>query len=436
MCPSGSPAPGRAPWAARVKLPACQRSPAPSAPSTARTPAASSPRSRADRVVKVRGDPEHPYSQGIALPQDERVRPDASTRRIDSRTRWCAPGPKGAGRVPAGQLGRGHRARDRRAGRRSSPPTGPRRSCPTRTPARWASCSGTRACPSSTAWAPPASTAPSAPRRRTRAGRRCMGRTPGPEPGGGARERPGGALGHQRGRHQPPLRAAGQGGAPARAGGSCSSTPTPTTRAAVADEVILVRPGSDGALALALMHVLARDGLADEGFLAREAEGWPELRARALAEYAPAAVSARVGLPPEAIEELARTLARARAPFIRIGRRPLPLRQRRHDRPLHRRPGGGPGGVRPARAAAACSPPAPARPSTSPRCCARTCSPRPTRRVNMNELGRALTELRRPAGPRPCTSGAPTRPRWRPTRTRCCAGSPARTSSWWCTSGS
>jgi anaerobic selenocysteine-containing dehydrogenase len=89
--------------------------------------------------------------------------------------------------------------------------------------------------------------------------------------------------------------------------------------AAAADEVVLVRPGSDGALALALVHVLAREGLCDEAFLAREAVGWPELRALALAEYPPAAVSARVGLAPEAVEALARTLARARAPFIRLG---------------------------------------------------------------------------------------------------------------------
>ena len=50
--------------------------------------------------------------------------------------------------------------------------------------------------------------------------------------------------------------------------------------AAVADEVFPVRPGSDGALALAMVHVLAREGLADEAFLSREAIGWPELRAR------------------------------------------------------------------------------------------------------------------------------------------------------------
>ncbi|MFO0582027.1 MAG: molybdopterin oxidoreductase family protein [Anaeromyxobacter sp.] len=87
----------------------------------------------------------------------------------------------------------------------------------------------------------------------------------------------------------------------------------------LADEVLVVRPGSDGALALAAIHVLARDGMADEAFLAREAVGWPELRARALAEWSPAWASPIVGLPPGEIERFAHTLAKARAPTLRPG---------------------------------------------------------------------------------------------------------------------
>ncbi len=92
-----------------------------------------------------------------------------------------------------------------------------------------------------------------------------------------------------------------------------------TDTARIADRTVLVTPGSDGALALGIVHVLARDGLADEAFLAAETDGWPELRARALADYAPAAVSGPTGVPAAEIEDLARTLARARAPFIRMG---------------------------------------------------------------------------------------------------------------------
>ena len=165
--------------------------------------------------------------------------------------------------------------------------------------------------------------------------------------------------------------------------------------AAVADEIVLVRPGTDGALALAIVHVLARDGLADEAFLAREATGWPELRARVLADYAPAAVSERTGIAPEAIERLARTLAGARAPFLRIGggitrygngamtvRSIVALAA---VLGVHDRPGGG--------------------------CLHSTGSgqafdlapllrddllPGPTRTVNMNQLGRALAEVTDP----------------------------------------
>jgi anaerobic selenocysteine-containing dehydrogenase len=89
--------------------------------------------------------------------------------------------------------------------------------------------------------------------------------------------------------------------------------------ARLADRTYVVRPGSDGALALGLVHVLARDGLADEAFLAAEARGWPALRARVLAENGPERTSAATGLPAAEIEGLARALAAARAPFVRLG---------------------------------------------------------------------------------------------------------------------
>jgi anaerobic selenocysteine-containing dehydrogenase len=89
--------------------------------------------------------------------------------------------------------------------------------------------------------------------------------------------------------------------------------------ARIADRVFLVRPGSDGALALGLMHVLARDGLADEAFLSENAAGWAELRERVLPEWTPARTAAATGLPAEGIVEMARSLAAARAPFLRVG---------------------------------------------------------------------------------------------------------------------
>lgn len=92
-----------------------------------------------------------------------------------------------------------------------------------------------------------------------------------------------------------------------------------TATAAVVDRVFVVKPGSDGALSLGLVHLLARHGLADERFLAAEAQGWPELRAAALADHPPARTAALTGLDEPALLELARGLAGAKAPVIRIG---------------------------------------------------------------------------------------------------------------------
>jgi anaerobic selenocysteine-containing dehydrogenase len=92
---------------------------------------------------------------------------------------------------------------------------------------------------------------------------------------------------------------------------------TPT--ADLADRVFLVRPGSDGALALGMMHVIARDGLANQEFLRDAVQGWEALRDRVLPGFPPDRVSALTGLPAEVVEEMGRRYARARAPFIRLG---------------------------------------------------------------------------------------------------------------------
>jgi anaerobic selenocysteine-containing dehydrogenase len=81
--------------------------------------------------------------------------------------------------------------------------------------------------------------------------------------------------------------------------------PRHTLTARSADEHLAPRPATDGALALGLMHVLFRDGLADEAWLEAHALGWRELRARAEA-FPPERVAAITGLPAERIEALAR----------------------------------------------------------------------------------------------------------------------------------
>lgn len=92
---------------------------------------------------------------------------------------------------------------------------------------------------------------------------------------------------------------------------------TPTAKQA--DRAFIVRPGTDGALALGILHILAKESLTDEGFLKKHTHGWQELKMRILPRYTPAKTAEITGLTEEEIAELAHAYARARAPFIRIG---------------------------------------------------------------------------------------------------------------------
>jgi anaerobic selenocysteine-containing dehydrogenase len=67
---------------------------------------------------------------------------------------------------------------------------------------------------------------------------------------------------------------------------------------------IPIRPGTDAALALGMMHILFRDQLEDADYLNRHCLGGPQLRERALAEYPPDKVSSITGIPVADIEKL------------------------------------------------------------------------------------------------------------------------------------
>jgi anaerobic selenocysteine-containing dehydrogenase len=93
--------------------------------------------------------------------------------------------------------------------------------------------------------------------------------------------------------------------------------PIRTRTAAQCDEWLGIRPGTDAALALGLMHVLFERGLEDRDYLARYTLGERELRARAQ-EYPPARVAGITGLPEATIVSLGERYGRARAAFIRV----------------------------------------------------------------------------------------------------------------------
>ena len=94
--------------------------------------------------------------------------------------------------------------------------------------------------------------------------------------------------------------------------------PVRTRTARASDIHVQLRPGSDGALALGLMHVLFAEGLDDADFLATRTSGAGDLRSRA-AEWPPERAAAATGLDAAMIVDLARRLGRARAPFIKLG---------------------------------------------------------------------------------------------------------------------
>ncbi|OBR66937.1 oxidoreductase [Paenibacillus oryzae] len=85
-----------------------------------------------------------------------------------------------------------------------------------------------------------------------------------------------------------------------------------------ADEFILVKPGSDGALALGLMHVLIRDGMVNHDFVNQFTVGYEELAEEAK-RYEPHIVEELTGVPAAKIEELARLYGSVSPSFIRIG---------------------------------------------------------------------------------------------------------------------
>lgn len=91
-----------------------------------------------------------------------------------------------------------------------------------------------------------------------------------------------------------------------------------TEAAAQSDEVYIIRPGTDTALALALMHVIINDGLYDQTFVAQHTVGFDELRAH-VQPHTPAWAAPLTGLAPERIAALARRYATTRPAMILIG---------------------------------------------------------------------------------------------------------------------
>ena len=93
--------------------------------------------------------------------------------------------------------------------------------------------------------------------------------------------------------------------------------PRRTETADKCHEHIALLPGTDGALALALMHELIRNDWLDHDYLANHTLGWEQLRARALA-WTPERAAQVCGIPVRQITELARDFGTTRPAAIRL----------------------------------------------------------------------------------------------------------------------
>ena len=86
----------------------------------------------------------------------------------------------------------------------------------------------------------------------------------------------------------------------------------------VADRHYAIRPGSDTALALAMMHVISGERLEDREYVYRHALGYADLKER-VREWTPTRAAELTGIKAEDIVALAREYATTRPAAIRIG---------------------------------------------------------------------------------------------------------------------
>lgn len=93
--------------------------------------------------------------------------------------------------------------------------------------------------------------------------------------------------------------------------------PRRTETAKKCHQHIALYPGTDAALALAMMHVIISEGLTDADYVARYTLGYDELAAR-VREWTPQRAAAICGITADEIIQLAREYAGTRAAMIRV----------------------------------------------------------------------------------------------------------------------
>ncbi len=93
--------------------------------------------------------------------------------------------------------------------------------------------------------------------------------------------------------------------------------PYRTRTAACADWYLPINPGTDGALALGMMHVIINEGLHDADYVARHTSGFDQLRGK-VQEYPPERVEKWTGIAAADVVKLAREYTTTRPAVIRL----------------------------------------------------------------------------------------------------------------------
>ncbi len=93
--------------------------------------------------------------------------------------------------------------------------------------------------------------------------------------------------------------------------------PARTRTARAADEWLPIRPGTDGALALAMMHEIINAGLHDSDYVSAYTVGFEQLAER-VQEWTPQRAAQITGIPAARISQLAREYATVRPAAIRV----------------------------------------------------------------------------------------------------------------------
>jgi anaerobic selenocysteine-containing dehydrogenase len=95
--------------------------------------------------------------------------------------------------------------------------------------------------------------------------------------------------------------------------------PRKTRSARNADLYLPIRIGTDAALALGVMHILVRDKLVDRAYIAKHTLGFDKVEKDILPKFSPNKVAEITGLPVADIEKFAAMYGKAKAAMIRLG---------------------------------------------------------------------------------------------------------------------